>query len=93
MLTPIRGPLRHALNALLDALTPPSFAGQTAQLLQQSSIKFSQQVYFGRNNVVTSGQAIKAVCVSYLAGGLRLSGDPHLHPRGVGLAAPAPGAG
>ena len=33
MLTPIRGPSRHGIDALLDALTPPSFAGQTAQLL------------------------------------------------------------
>jgi hypothetical protein len=35
--------------------------------------------------VVTSGQAIKVVCGSQVAGGFRLSGDPHLYLRGVGL--------
>jgi hypothetical protein len=83
MLTPICGPLRHGIDALLDALTPPSFRARST--FQQSSIKSGQQVYFGRNNVVPSGQAIKSVYVSLVAGGLRLRGDPHLHPRGVGL--------
>ena len=54
MLTPIGGPLRHGIDAPLDALAPPSFAARLRNSFHQSSIKLGQQVYFGRNNVVTS---------------------------------------